>query len=106
MLGSVGVGWPVETLEIPGTPTSLWQMQLYAETFRFENENDRNNHKDWNFMNSNKTPRRQLEIFNVLFSPERLSQLFLLKEVKPSPNHKIIRLLTFDNLFLLLRHSH
>ena len=81
-------------------------MQLYVETFRFEDENDENDYKDLIFLNSNKTPGRQLEIFNVLFSPERLSQLFLWKEVKPSPDHKIIKLLTFDNLFLLLRHSH
>ena len=81
-------------------------MQLYVETFRFEDENDENDYKDLIFLNSNKTPGRQLEIFNVLFSPERLSQLFLLKEVKPSPDYKIIKLLTFDNLFLLLRHSH
>ena len=80
-------------------------MQLYVETFRFEDENDENDYKDLIFLNSNKTPGRPLEIFNVLFSPERLSQLFLL-EVKPSPDHKIIKLLTFDNLFLLLRHSH
>ena len=58
-------------------------MQLYVETFRFEDENDENDYKDLIFLNSNKTPGRQLEIFNVLFSPERLSQLFLLKEVNP-----------------------
>ena len=81
-------------------------MQLYVQTFRFEDENDENDYKDKIFLFSNKTPGRQLEIFNVLFSPERLSQLFLLKEVKPSPDQKIIKLLTFDNLFLLLQLSH
>ena len=54
------------------------------------------------FLFSNNIPGRHLEIFNVLFSPERLSQLFLSKEVKPSLDHKMIKLLTFDNLFLLL----
>ena len=39
------------------------------------------------------------------FPPEKLALLFLLKEVKPSPDPKMIKLLTFDNLFLLLRHS-
>ena len=81
-------------------------MQLYRETFRFEEENDKNDYKEKIFLFSNKTPGRHLEIFNVLFSPERLSQLFLWKEVKPFPNHKIIKLLTFDNLFLLLQLSH
>ena len=31
-------------------------------------------------------------------------RLFILKEVKPSPDNKIIKLLTFDNLFPPLRH--
>ena len=39
------------------------------------------------------------------FLPEKLALLSLLKEVKPSPDPKMIKLLTFDNLFLLLRHS-
>ena len=65
-------------------------MQLYRETFRFEEENDKNDYKEKIFLFSNKTPGRHLEIFTVLFSPERLSQLFLWKEVKPSPDHKII----------------
>ena len=81
-------------------------MQLYVETFRFEDENDENDYKDKIFLFSNKTPGRHLEIFNVLFSPERLSQLFLLKEVTPSPDHNIIKLLPFVNLFLLLKLSH
>ena len=30
------------------------------------------------------------------FSPERVVQLFLLKKVEPSPSHKVIKLLKFD----------
>ena len=37
--------------------------------------------------------------FYSFFSPEKLVRLFILKEVKPSPDNKLIRLLTFDNLF-------
>ena len=33
------------------------------------------------------------------FSPRKLALLSLLMEVKPSANHKMIKLLTFDNLF-------
>lgn len=40
-------------------------MQLYVETFRFEDENDENDYKDLIFLNSNKTPGRQLEIFKL-----------------------------------------
>ena len=39
------------------------------------------------------------------FSPKKLVRLFILREVKPSPDSKIIKLLTFHNLFLPLRHS-
>ena len=39
------------------------------------------------------------------FSPKTLVRLFILKKVKPSPNSKMIKLLTFDNLFPPLRHS-
>ena len=49
-----------------------------------------------------KTSRKALFYF---LSPKKLVRLFTLKDVKPSPESKIIKLLTFDNLFLLLRHS-
>ena len=45
------------------------------------------------------------EIFIILFSPEKLALLSLLKEVEPSPDCKMLKLLTFDNLFPPLRHS-
>ena len=34
----------------------------------------------------------------VLFSPEKLAQLFLSKQVKPFPERRIIKRATFDNL--------
>ena len=39
------------------------------------------------------------------FSSIKLALLSLLKELKPSPDSKMIKLLTFDNLFLPLRFS-
>ena len=39
------------------------------------------------------------------FSREKLAMLPLVKEVTPSPNRKMIKLLIFDNLFPPLRHS-
>ena len=39
------------------------------------------------------------------FSPEKLALLSLVKEVTPSPDRRMIKLLTFDNLFPPLRHS-
>ena len=40
------------------------------------------------------------------FTPEKVNTVnFLLKEAKPSPDRKIIKLLTFDDLLPSLRHS-
>ena len=39
------------------------------------------------------------------FSPEKLALLPLVKEVAPSPDRKMINLLTFDILFSHFRHS-
>ena len=39
------------------------------------------------------------------FSPDKLELLSLLKEVKTSSDCKMLKLLTFDNLFSPLRHS-
>ena len=50
-----------------------------------------------------KTPRKAS--FCFFFSPKKLVQLFIPKEVQPYPDSKMIKLLTFDNLFLPLRHS-
>ena len=41
----------------------------------------------------------------TFFSPETLALFSLLKEGNPSPNRKMIKLLTFDNFFPPLRHS-
>ena len=49
-----------------------------------------------------KTPRKASFYF---FSLKKLVGLFLLKEVKPTSDRKMIKLLTFDNLFPPLRHS-
>ena len=46
------------------------------------------------------------KLHSTFDSPEKLALLFLLKEVKPSPNRKMIKLLTFNNLFLPLQHSY
>ena len=40
------------------------------------------------------------------FFLEKLAPLFLLKEVKPSPDSKVIKIPTFDDLFPSLQHSH
>ena len=39
-----------------------------------------------------------------MLSSEKLSRLFLLKEVKPSPDGKMIKLLIFNSLFPSLRY--
>ena len=37
--------------------------------------------------------------FILHFSPEKITRLLLLKEVKPPDDRKMIKLLTFDNSF-------
>ena len=41
---------------------------------------------------------------SFFFSSEQLTWLFLSKEVKPSPNHKMVKLLTFDNYYACFCH--
>ena len=48
-------------------------------------------------------PHRKASLYFYL--PEKPALLSLLKEVKPSPDRKMLKLLTFDNLFSPLRHS-
>ena len=69
------------------------------ESFRVENE-----YEYENCACSQKIKDTQ-ESFIMLFSPKKLVRLFILKEVKPSPDSKMIKLLTFDNLFLPLRRT-
>ena len=43
--------------------------------------------------------------FPFFFVTKKLVRLFILKGVKPSPDSKMIKFLTIDNLFAALRHS-
>ena len=61
------------------------------ETFRFEDENDYEYEICFGVLKLH---------FTTFFTPEKLALISLLKEVKPSLEGKIIKLLTFDNLFL------
>ena len=75
------------------SPTVMW-----IETFRLEDETDYE-YEIWF-----KVFFAYCQFFIVLFfSPEKLVLLSLLKEVKPSPDSKMIKLLTSDNLFPPLR---
>ena len=56
----------------------------------------------FSFILKKKTPRKALLSFFI----RKVSTVFFsLKEVKPSPDRKMAKLLTFENLFLPLRHS-
>ena len=68
-----------------------WQKYISWKTleiFRFEDE-------VFSHILKKQSPQKALLFF---FSPKKLSLLSLLKEVKPSPDPKIIKPLTFDNL--------
>ena len=75
------------------------------ETFRFEDENHYE-YEIW-FKVFSRIVKKKIdtpEFFIVLFSAEKLALLSLLKEVEPSPDCKMLKLLTFDKLFPPLRH--
>ena len=73
------------------------QLNFTTENFRFEDENEYEiKLKIFARVLKKKTPRKASFYF---FSPKKLVRLFILKEVKPSPDSKMIKLLTFDNLF-------
>ena len=44
------------------------------------------------------------ESFVLLFSPGKVNTVILMKEGKPIPEHKMLKLQTLDNLFPPLRH--
>ena len=69
------------------------------ETFRFEDED---HCVDEISLESALRSLKKIDTpsFISLFSPEKLTRLFLLKEVKPSSDPKVIRLQTFDNLII------
>ena len=70
------------------------------ETFRFENED---HYVDEISLESALRSLKKIDrtpSFISLFSPEKLTRLFLLNEVKPSFDPKVIRLQTFDNLII------
>ena len=46
-----------------------------------------------------------LQNLHCTFLPDDLALLFLLKEFKPSPGHKMIKLLTFDTCFCCYHNS-
>ena len=77
---------------------------MIAETFRFENEGDYENKIYLNFFAYSQNID-SLESFSLHFSLEKLALLSLVKEVTPSPDRKMIKLLTFDILFSPTRHS-
>ena len=78
---------------------------LQVETFRFKDEND------YEYEILLEVSSRLTKIWTPLkasfyhFSLEKLALLLLVKEATPSPDRKMIKLLTFDNLCSLLRHS-
>ena len=76
------------------------------ESFIFEDKNEYEYEIKLNVLarvlRNKKTPRKDSFYF---FSLKKLVGLFILKEEKSSPGRKMTKLLTFDNLFLPLRHS-
>ena len=76
-----------------------------VETFRFEDQNDSSSRFDWKVFRVFSKNRLPGKLYFTFDSPEKLELLSLWKEVTPSSNRKMIKLVTFENLFLPLRRS-
>ena len=68
------------------------------ETFKFEDQDDDE------YEIGLKVFSRKASFYH--FSQEKLALLSLVKEITPPSDRKMIKLLTFDNLFPPVRHSH
>ena len=80
---------------------------MTLESSRFEDENEYEYEiklKVFARVLKKKTPRKASFSF-LFFSPKKLIRLFILKEVKPSPDRRVKELLTFNNLIPPLRHA-
>ena len=77
------------------------------ESFRFEDKNEYRYDITLKVfarvVKKKETPRKAS--FSFFFVTKKLVRLFILKGVKPSPDSKMIKFLTIDNLFAALRHS-
>ena len=72
------------------------QLNFKTENFTFEDENEYEYEiKLKVFAHVLKKRHTPLESFIFLFFTKKLVLLFILKEVKPSPDNKMIKLLTF-----------
>ena len=80
---------------------------MYLESFRFEDKNEYRYDITFKVFARVVTKKRlpgKLH-FPFFFVTKKLVRLFILKGVKPSLDSKMIKFLTFDNIFPPLRHS-
>ena len=80
------------------TVLSVWESFIFEDETEYEYEIQV---KVFVRVLQKKTPRGASFHF---FSPKKLVRSFILKEVKPSSEGTMIKLLTFDNLLTPLRH--
>ena len=80
---------------------------MYLESFRFEDKNEYRYDITFKvFARVVKKKRLPGKLhFPFFFVTKKLVRLFILKGVKPSLDSKMIKFLTFDNIFPPLRHS-
>ena len=84
----------------------LWSVTL--ESSRFEDENEYEYEiklKVFARVLKKRHPGKLHFPFFFFFHQKKLTRLFILKEVKPSPDRRVKELLTFNNLLPPLRHA-
>ena len=85
--------------------TTSVSFDLISESFRFQDEDDYYYEIWFKVFFAYRQKIVTPEFFILLFSTEKLAPLSWLKEVTRSPDRKMLKLVTFDNLFPPLRHS-
>ena len=81
---------------------------MSLESFRFEDKNEYRYDitlRVFARVVKKRDSRESFIKFFLFFVTKKLVRLFILKGVKPSPDSKMIKFLTIDNLFAALRHS-
>ena len=78
---------------------------MYIENLRFDDESEYEYESNLILLRVFSKKEIPESFISLFFHQKTLVRFLILKEVKPSPDRKMIKLLAVDNLFPPLRHS-
>ena len=105
--------WPFEEVKLTAASLDVpysypgHVLDLILESFRFEDSRKRVRVRNLtkSFCACSQKKRHPRRLHFTFISPKKLVRLFILKGLKPSPDSRMMKFLTFDNLFPPQRHS-